>query len=111
MQHFACSGRGWENVQGLYTLQNSQRTPPRGIVDHIRVTGGRPSHTVQTQHTVAFLSLLASHGKNTQQGGGTDSNRWLAYRLTYMHPHSITPLPKTANLHAASQGGFQPQCK
>ena len=49
-------------VSGVLT-HNSQWMPPWGTVDHIHVRSRRPSHTVQTQHTVAFLSLLASHRK------------------------------------------------
>lgn len=72
-----------------FVAHNAQWKPLWATADHIHVRSGRLSHTVQTRHTVAFHSLLASRSKNPQRGGVTDSHTGL---------HNLSPKCSLAHL-------------
>lgn len=113
-----CSAHGWPNVQGLYTLQSLQGLSPQFIADaslghswpHTRQEQEAVPHSANTAHCcLSFSAGLAWQKHPTRRCNWLP--HWLAYCLTYMHPHSITLIPKTANPHGGSQGGFRQQCK
>lgn len=119
--HF-CSQHRWANVQSLYTLHSLQGFDPQFIVE--ASLGYSWPQTRQEQEAVphsantAHCCLSFSAGLTLQKHPTRRCNwlpHWLAYCLTYIHPHSIILIPKTANLHGGSQGGFhfqwQQECK
>lgn len=69
-------------------------------------------HTRQEQEAVphsastAHCCLSFPFGFKSQKHPTRRCN-CLPHCLTYMYPHSITLIPKTANLHGGSPGGFQ----
>lgn len=97
-----CSRHGWENVQGLHTLQSLQGFRPQFIADaslghiwpHTRQEQEAVPHSANTAHCcLSFSAGITSQKHPTRRCNCLP--HWLAYCLTYMHPHWITLIPKT----------------
>lgn len=59
--------------------------PSGDEVDHIHVTSRRTFRTLQIQHTRTFLSLLATHRRNTKHWGQSNSRAYVHQHRHWVH--------------------------